>query len=60
MAFDIEALTSSEEDEDIETQRIEAFVSKLLAFALPTTFDTSTMETDPASFSLFLDMTSQL
>ena len=58
MTFDIERLASAEEEEDVEMQRIESFVSKLLALALSTTFDT--IETDPASFSAFLDMTSQL
>ncbi|KAI2513110.1 hypothetical protein MHU86_1148 [Fragilaria crotonensis] len=58
MTFDIETLASSDDEEDFETQRIESFVNKLLAFALSTTFDT--IESDPASFSAFLDMTSQL
>ncbi|KAI2502256.1 hypothetical protein MHU86_12228 [Fragilaria crotonensis] len=58
MTFDIETLSSSDDEEDFETQRIESFVNKLLAFALSTTFDT--IESDPASFSAFLDMTSQL
>ena len=56
MSFDVESL--SDEDEDFETGKVEAFASKLVRSALSITFDT--IERDPAAFSEFLDMTSKL
>jgi Protein of unknown function, DUF547/Protein of unknown function (DUF1769) len=58
MSFDITALVSMDEHDDIAIRKMESFVEKMLCRALETTFET--MEKNPVSFSEFLDMASQL
>jgi hypothetical protein len=58
MVFDVEPWSPVEESDVPDIERIESFVAKLLNLALVTTFDS--LETNPASFVAFLDMTSQL